>query len=180
MEQIIIKKNSFWHIFIHSVYSKLPKDTCALRRRLILTSPFFIIGFPVLLYAGIYLCFSKDKYYFRRTGDDSMPPWLMILIIEMIGLITMYAIFEKFHLSTNIVLCYMLSPFAVALICGLLAGIVVGVGYPIMYCREKIEEYKERKREEMIANNIDTTKPSVISTLYKSAKDKYCKKIKYE
>jgi len=184
MEKQIIKKNTFWDIFIATMFLEKPEYTCTLRRKLIFLIPVMIITLPIVLTFGIIILFSKDKYRFETARNfDNTPPWAYLILFQIVSLICLAVscnfkgleIFVNHHLTIG----YFLSPLFGILGLSILAGIII----TIIFLQEKCEELKNIKKwakAEESMREPEIKSPSLISVLYKSLKEKFCKQIEYE
>ena len=77
MKSLIIKKNTFLDIFISTMFSKNPQNTCEFRLKLLGIIPVMIICLPIVCVCALIILFSKDKY----TLVDPANPLIKLFVL---------------------------------------------------------------------------------------------------
>lgn len=168
MDTLQINTNSGWIKYLRFVYNldnskySLPKDTCSLRKALLFSIPYVILCFPVILLFYVLRKVTKRDTALPKDGLVVMP--FIGLFFGIFSIVIFNAEFTKVFGLAGFAGQYYMYYSCFLLLLLLVGGLVVGLSFLIVYLWNKIPSIK--------ANNV-------VSELYKSAKEKYCKKIEY-
>lgn len=169
METLIISKNNFWiklYCFIFNIDKddswELPQNTCELRKYLILGIPILVIALPLITIFFILRKIFKDVVFEK----DIIPG--ISFIYTFIGLMSIGLFIDSYVTAGGIPMFFVQYYKYNLIILGmgillmaLVFPIVLGIAYLLNYVKFRKQFFK------------------VIEELYKSSKEKYCKKIDY-
>lgn len=165
MENLLINQKSFWirwyrFIFVLGKDSQLPDNTCQLRKDLILGTLVAILALPLIV------LFNLLKF-FKKFSQNFFERYILIGFFTIIAIVS-WAITGAGKEPAW--MGYLTQIIFIAFI-----TLVLLFGAAVASCIE----YIENKAMMNSSKKRKVKKPSVFAELYKSAKDKYCKKITY-
>ena len=176
METLKISSNNFWiklYCFIYNINSSdtssFPRDTCSLRKNLLFGIPLLVIALPIVLINFIAHIVSKKEYsFFGRESNAVFFCVGTLLSIVSIGLFNDFFVVAggipwfvaQAYFFQFLLVFILASVFTIAILIAMLWGKLSEVDF----------KRKGQKKDK---------KPGVLVELYRSAKEKYCKKIEY-
>lgn len=173
METIKFSKKSFWFKYWKFVtlesteWANLPKDTCSLRRDLIIFSVLAILCFPLVLSIKL-----LEK--FKILEDLSKPIYIPIVMGQVFGVALGFATLP----TATFIMGYLIGSLYIMLGAGLLLLLLAGIFYTISSIAEAAKKRSQRKKELLLEKGITPAKPMVV-TLWNGLKDKVCSRIEY-
>lgn len=159
METITLSKNNFWIRLSRLFISYYPNNTCNLRKTLLLGIPLLFL-YPLLILA-MNIADGKQDDEFNLGNFMSLS--VLGLCLSFFPMMLFYGgIFANFTLNiwSFLVTWYILGPLS--------TGIFIALIFLLFMGLHKLYSYS------IFASN---NRSNIISELYNSAKDKYCKKI---
>lgn len=173
MESLKIKTNNFWVNYYRFIFcmrgtSELPEDTCTFRRDLILGTLLALPILPLLLILFLIYKFSKDGQY----SDGRFIFLILLNFFIFLAFLIVGSIWERefipllFLKLNGVVLIFLIIAIAIA------SGII--------YTVSLIEDWRMRRRREKFYSEEEPKERFVFfKEMYRSAKEKYCKRIEY-
>lgn len=175
-----IKRNSTILFFPkYYDFGRLPKDTCSLRARIILGFVFFLLTPFTAIYSLTRKDYNLGESWNDKFGDRVLYIFFNIFIFMVYLLLVVFyrdnfnfRLFQYFPSWFDFTFGWLISLIIIALIIAFIVLIV----FVVKTIQENIRNRKIRNNR----NVASAKKPSIIGELYKSWKNKYCKKIEYE
>ena len=175
-----IKRNSTILFFPkYYGFGRLPKDTCSLRARIILGFIFFLLTPFTAIYSLIGKDYNLGGNWSDKFGDRVSYIFMNMFILMMYLLLVMFyrdnlnfRLFQHFSSWFDFTFGWLISLITIALVIAFILLIV----FVVKTIQENIQDRKIRNNR----NVASAKKPSIARELYKSWKNKYCKKIEYE
>lgn len=174
MESLKIKSNNFWVNYYRFIFcmrdtSELPEDTCTFRRDLILGTLLTLPILPLVLVLFIIFRIFKDGQY--SDGRFIFP--IILNFFTFLAFLIVGASWEREFVPLLLLklngLVLVFLTIAITIVSGLL------------YALDAIEDWKrERRRKKFfIEGEEPKEKFAFFKEMYRSAKEKYCKRIEY-
>lgn len=163
MEEITLKKG-FWYKMIKFIFEisdyEMPDDTCSLRSKILIVLFVFPIYFPTWLIGRIMLWIAReDNEFSLKLGILAQINLSIIALFELIGF---YGDFDKIHGWGFSFIWWGVIPIAIVF-----ALVFLAIAYVYVFIAWIIEKLPNKK----------VRKENIFKELYKSAREKYCKKI---
>ncbi len=169
METLKISTNNFWvkyykFIFILDRYKEnLPKDTCTFRRDLIFGTLIAVLLLPIIILGNILKVIFED-------GLDAQSKYIVLVSFLVLMGISFLTVANEWNREFFFLLTLKLNGLVLLMILIIVLVLIIGVGLVSLI--------------EYIGDNFSKNKPQkekfvFFKEMYRSAKEKYCKKIEY-